>query len=502
MKVSEAVEHMTKSYLHRIIDSFTKDLPKPEEERAREIIVKNAEELTDPERTRNVLTFEGAYEERIVQTYVLEALINRPEHLASEEEIIEEVTALEQEILDRAAEEDALRYENARSVEILKAVLEVALEDEHMTFEELALIRRLREKLGIGERSKRIILAQLGHFPRPGNRLHTSSEFRDDLIELQRRGIVFYLNRLRGGVYLIPEEVVDGVKRALEIDITRRGWSMLLDVLTRQQMATFLAAADLPRSGSKAELTERIIQAELRPRACLDALSSQDLYGICKSLPGAKVSGSKDEKIQRLIDYFDDLVVKDVPEEAPPGERFYHYLAELARRDRESLLANGVISKDREMDSAFEEGTRYLFREKLGIELLHMEASDHCDGCMEIGRNGDLLMWDNKSKESVYDFPESHVKQFKRYIRDAPRRVSCFLVVVPEIGDGAALTAARLKVQSGTDTDIALIRADDLVWVAETWLSNGAGRVFDPEVFNQTGVLDRGVLEQRMKLFL
>lgn len=52
MKVSEALEHMTKSFLHRLIDSFTRDLPKPDEEKAREIILRNSEELTDPERIR------------------------------------------------------------------------------------------------------------------------------------------------------------------------------------------------------------------------------------------------------------------------------------------------------------------------------------------------------------------------------------------------------------------------------------------------------------------
>jgi hypothetical protein len=55
---------------------------------------------------------------------------------------------------------------------------------------------------------------------------------------------------------------------------------------------------------------------------------------------------------------------------------------------------------------------------------MSMDGSDHCDGCFGIGRRGDILMWDNKSKESVYELPPSHQKQFKRYIRDAPVRVA------------------------------------------------------------------------------
>ena len=110
-------------------------------------------------------------------------------------------------------------------------------------------------------------------------------------------------------------------------------------------------------------------------------------------------------------------------------------------------------------------------------------------------------MWDNKSKESVYSFPPSHMKQFKRYIRDAPDRVSCFLVIVPEIAEGAESNAARLKVESGTDTDIALIAAGDLLWLAEEWRLTGAGEPFNLDVLNITGVLSRPVLEQRLKLF-
>jgi hypothetical protein len=110
-------------------------------------------------------------------------------------------------------------------------------------------------------------------------------------------------------------------------------------------------------------------------------------------------------------------------------------------------------------------------------------------------------MWDNKSKESVYTFPPSHLRQFKRYIRDAPDRVSCFLIIVPAIADSAAQNAARLKVESGRDTDVALITAADLLWLAEQWASRPKAGPFNLDVLNMTGVLSRPVLEQRLRLF-
>jgi hypothetical protein len=502
MQVAEAVQHMTKAYLHRIIDSFTKDISKPDEDRSRDLVVRNADELTDPQRIKTALSRDGLFSDQLLQAYTLEALINRPDRRAAEEPLIEEVRGLEEQVLEEAASPEAFRYAAPKSIEVLRAVLEVALEDEQITSDELNLISRLREKLGLHEKTKQLLLAQLDHFPRKGNLVHTPSDFRDVLIDLQRRGIVFYCNKLEGGCYVIPEEIVPGVKAVLGIEMTKVGWGKLLDHMTTAQLATILDAAGLPKSGKKADLHERVRAAGLSPRRSLEELSTEDLYAMLNSLPGAKVSGSKAQRVDRIIDYFDRMVFRDVPAEAPPGELYYQYLVELACRDREILLANKVIRKDREMEGSFEEGTRYLFCNKLGLDLIHMEGSDHCDGTIPIGRRGDILMWDNKSKETTYTLPPSHFNQFKRYIRDSPTRVACFLIIVPGVDESAAHMAAKLKIESGTDTDVALITAEDLKWVAEQWLSRGNGETFNPEVFNTTGILDRRTLEGRMRLFL
>jgi hypothetical protein len=503
MRVGEAVQHMTKAYLHRIIDSFTRDLVKPDEDRSREIIVRNTEELTDPERIQTVLRRESLFSDQILDGYILDSLVNRPDHRASEEEVINEVQALEQGVIEDASKPDALKYEDRAKVEIFKAVLEVALEDQQVSAQELNLIRRLREKLGIHEKTKRVLLAQLGHFPRTGNRIHSSSELRNALIDLQKRGVVFYCNKLDGGQYVLPEEIVSSVKKALGVEMSRKGWVKLLEHLSADQLGTILESAGLPKSGRKADLQERIRVAGLPPSESLGRLATDDLYSILSSLPGAKVSGSKNDRIARIIEYFDKMIFKEVPDEVAPGELFYRYFVELAARDREILLANKVIRKDREMEGAFEEATKYLFGEKLGLDFVALEGSDRPDGCIALGgRRDDIMMWDNKSKESIYEFPPSHLRQFKRYIRDSAKRVACFLVIVPSIADNAAHMAARLKVESGTDTDVALITAEDLLWTAEHWAERGNGTPFTVEVFNATGILNRETLKQRIRLFL
>jgi hypothetical protein len=155
------------------------------------------------------------------------------------------------------------------------------------------------------------------------------------------------------------------------------------------------------------------------------------------------------------------------------------------------------------MESAFEEATRYIFEEKLGLKLLPMPGTNHPDGILEFGKAKELLMWDTKSKETVYEFPNDHYRQFKNYIHESVQRVSCFLVIAPEISAKCLANAFKIKGASGCDADVALISAEDLKWIAENWKDQGIkSKKFDLEVLNHTGLLDLQTIKQRMKVFL
>ncbi|HKJ89265.1 MAG TPA: hypothetical protein VKA48_12250, partial [Gammaproteobacteria bacterium] len=87
------------------------------------------------------------------------------------------------------------------------------------------------------------------------------------------------------------------------------------------------------------------------------------------------------------------------------------------------------------------------------------------------------------------------------YIRDSDQRVTTFLIIVPDYTEEAEAKAPRLKSESGTDTDVCLIRAEDLKWLAENWQESAKGRSFNPEVLNMTGGIDRQGLKTRLKTF-
>lgn len=83
-------------------------------------------------------------------------------------------------------------------------------------------------------------------------------------------------------------------------------------------------------------------------------------------------------------------------------------------------------------------------------------------------------------------------------------RVTLFLIIVSEYSPQAVAQVQKLKAFSDQDTDVALIRATDLKYVAENWEkhSNLKEAKFDPEIFNITGELTKQLLIDRMSWIL
>jgi len=504
MRIVDCVSQMSKFYLNRIVDCFIREeIPRGDEERLREQILENAEEISDHDRIRRALKdCSLSRTDRILSSEILRALLETPNGTATENDLIQQVRHYENEIIERSKADDALAYTDDRSLDIYGTVLKTALEDDIVSDEEFALLERLRKKLKLSRLEHKILESKMGKFPKPGNELHSISEIRDCLKRLQHEGIVFYCNKTEDdSLYVLPEENAPGVKDYLGFEMSRNAQELLYESLTYDQLYQLLRQQGLPVAGSKSDKAERLIVAGCRPSEALQGLQSSELAELCAKLQGVKKSGTKQQRVKRILAYFDSLTLKEPEQSDDPRAICYQYLEEFAARDNKNLYERGLISHDRDMEKGFEEGTSYLFEEKLRCKLMEFKGSDHADGGVEM-RNGDLLLWDNKGKESKYVFPKSHVRQFKRYIRESPKRVSVFLVIVPEVDDTALRQATILKHESGKDTDVAIITAVDLKHVAESWEKYSVGGDFNLEVFNTTGILDRPVLQSRMEILL
>ncbi|NOZ78646.1 MAG: hypothetical protein GXP48_05600 [Acidobacteria bacterium] len=504
MKIADCLPVMTQLYLSRIVDSILKDdVPRGDEARLREQIRQNSKELVSTSRIGDVLRLELLdHGERILIEAILNSLLVLPDMAAGEDGLFEAVREFETHVIAEAESEDAFGFSDSRSIDIYTEVLKVALDDKKISRDEAALLERLRRKIGVSRHEHRLLEAKLGAFPKAGNELHSLGEFREALKQLQGMGVVLFCNRAKGGAKaVLPEEIAPAVKEILGFEMGPEAQALLHESLNAGQLYRALQAQGLPVSGSKQKRSERLAKAGVKPSEILGCLKIDELTDLCRHLPGLAVSGSKAGKVARIIGYFDSLITKEPEQSNDPRAVYYQYLEEFAGRDNKNLYQRKLIRHDRDMESGFEEGTRYLFEVKLGLELIDMNGSDHADGGTTFP-NGELLLWDNKGKESIYTFPKAHFDQFRRYIRESTRRVNVFLVVVPAYSPEARLQAIRLKHATPSDTDVALIAAEDLKWVAENWEAMSSTGTFYLEIFNATGILDRARLEERLALLL
>ena len=504
MEIRDCLPLMTKFYLSRIVDSiFKENIPKGSEDQLIERIDQNSEYLSNPKRVREALNLKQMPRtHRILTHCTLSLLLEQNDLAATEEDLFNQVTAHEQWITDKANDPAAFAYSDKHALDVYRTVLEVALQDADVSEDEFALLERLRQKLKISRLEHCLLESDLGMFPKKGNALHTFEEFRQVNIDLQKRGILFFLNKADPQVLALPVEIGKQVAAFLKFEMRAQAQKLLHETLTMDQLRSVCRDLGLPSSGTKAQLSERLLEAQAKPSEILAAFSNEDLSQICRKLPGVAVSGPKSRLIQNIIDYFASLTAKSPVDTEDPRETAYQYFEELAARNNKELYRSGLINKDRQMEDQFEQATRFLFEKKLGCKLLELSGTERPDGGVAFA-NGELLLWDNKGKEQEYRFPKSHADQFLRYIRESQKRVNVFLIIVPEIAKEAEHQAIRLKYRNETDTDIALITARDLKYLAETWPKfTKNNEPFDLNVFNTTGLLDRNTLDQRMKLLL
>ena len=140
------------------------------------------------------------------------------------------------------------------------------------------------------------------------------------------------------------------------------------------------------------------------------------------------VSGSKTDMIGRIIEYYDNIRLKDetVIDER---EHWYNFYLNFASRDLDFLRNQQLIQKDIECERKFEQATDYLFEKKLIHKPLKLIGTNHADGALSFQDR--VIYWDNKSKETPVNLKD-HIKQFDSYIKASEKSVACFFVIGPE----------------------------------------------------------------------
>ena len=396
----------------------------------------------------------------------------------------EQVISTEQQIVNQSNETDIadLAAGNKTSkrfhdLELYQYVLSVAwLNEDSKSPDEVNLLRKLRQHLRISEEDHRLLEAQLGKYPKPDNELHSRGEIHQIRRQLQSKGLLFSIRREDGvDVDVVPSELLELMRDYFRMELRAESYraifkhrplrrkSHLQEVLKRNEI-------EFSQYDTVEQLIDRVTRYVPASKAIASTsprygLNSTQLSDWCKEL-GLPTSGSIDEKCERILGHFEQLRPL-LEEQDDQRARWYEFYCELAARDYETLRAQHVIEKDLNIESQFEEATRYLFAEKLNHAPLRQSGTNIPDGVLSLQNR--YVMWDNKSREKPVNLRD-HLDQFDDYINKADKPVPIFMVIAPDFTEESQTDALRYRAQH-FDRDIVLITAKELKDLAEEWNS-------------------------------
>ncbi|MFB4160997.1 SAP domain-containing protein [Geomicrobium sp. JSM 1781026] len=502
MQLQDLLPLMSKMYLSRTVDSFLKDVKLYEEDEMRNIILKNIEEFRNDKRVKSNLNFRTTDRDiTLLNRLILKCLLGSQNYILTEKQLHKEVLDLQSQILHDSQDEDYMNAKiDATAGRVYTAVLNTAwLKDDALNEHEINILYTLRDEFNLSIRDHYLLESKIGRFPRKNGKLHSTQNIDQSLKDLQQRGIVVRI-KSDAPYYVIPSDIVRIVRYEMGEELRTETYQQLLKDLNLTQLKQVLSSMNINTSGVKEAIIERIIKYNILPSQTLANLSNTELTQFLRSKEGVRISGNKEEKIQNIIDYYENITTK--ADSDPTDERsiYYDFMDQLASRNYKALRANRVIQKDVNVETYFEQATEYLFEKKLGLQLEEMPGSKHADGRIKFDTKS-VMLWDNKSTEKSYTFPNAHFDQFLGYIRSEKMRVAVFLIVAHDFTQEAINQAQKLKVFSEQDTGVALIRTEDLKYIAEHWkeYSEQKKPEFNLQVFNLTAEMNRQLLTNRME---
>ncbi len=480
MELPKVVEHIgTVRELRRIASAYVIDYRNLTDEEIKSAILKTGPQYYFPENIRKALRqclLSTNRDLRVLTPLLLKrVLLNKDDFMAPKRQVEDEIVAWEQHVVDQSNEDLFKRDgEKTRRMDLLKFVMETAWEhNQEISPDEKNLIERLRERLKITDREFCMIEAKLGKFPKPGNQLHTRGEIDEVRQALQSHGLLFSIRDGDSEDFdVIPDEVARSLRLVLGLEIRRHGYEELLNhrfVRSKAHLTETLEKSDLSPEGLHTlEELQQLVLEQVLPSVLIggvsprDGLSLEILAKWCVDLD-LVVSGTKPERIARIIGFYDNLLERNEPTEDPREIWYRHYL-EFAWRKLDFLRSQMMIEKDNEVERRFEGATNFLFENKLGHKPLTQVGCDHPDGAVSF--RDELLYWDNKSKEVPANLKD-HLRQFDQYIRAADKKVAGFLVIAPDFTPDSSALAMQYQVENGTT--ITLITAEELKSLAEEW---------------------------------
>ncbi|MEX2235949.1 MAG: hypothetical protein WEB00_00235 [Dehalococcoidia bacterium] len=429
---------------------------------------------------------------------LLRLVVDLPGYVAAgESELIAHLIERDSSFLDYANAKGSTNHLDPRAVDIYQSILEVAWENK-VSFEEYQLIKRLQKKLGINRRDHQVIEQRA-----VGRSSLSPQEAGEALRNLSYHGFVCQFRHRGQMQVIVPEEIALQLRAILGISLQSGAYRNLAAKLPISVIRKALEENGQPAVGLKKDyFVDRLIDGEVSPSTLLEGLEADALDALFASFPEQTVPKLRSVKIRHLISHFDryaSTAPAAVAED--PDRTYFTYLVELGARQYEVLHSANVIQRDQNVDRFFERGVRYVFRTIFGHPGLEFSGSAHADGGVA-PKHRRMVLWDCKSAVSPYALTEARCAQFVHYIaKEQPNVVNPFLVFSGAFTEDSASRAVMLKASCPPGSEIGLMSAADLKWLAEKWTRDYPGKILPLDVLAHSGFLNREVLEFRLKAF-
>ncbi|MEJ2637262.1 MAG: DUF2791 family P-loop domain-containing protein [Calditrichia bacterium] len=241
----------------------------------------------------------------------IKLLLDAPNHMLPVEGFQELVLSTTKEMTQRADTGSGLS--NGKNYQLYINVLKNAWEsDNEIDRSEAQLLEALRSELGIWTREHLL----LEHHPQVRKLWDSPDAYISARNYLLLTGLILTFENN----YAIADEVAVQIRRSWGMDLERSSYARLLNLLKNDQLHTVLDQTYLQLSGTKEERIQRIIDALIPPVEVLNYFQAEELRDFCRNI-GIQVSGKKSELISNIIDHFDrgdDLNIEAKEEKTSP----------------------------------------------------------------------------------------------------------------------------------------------------------------------------------------
>jgi hypothetical protein len=499
-RVEDIAPHMLKMIKLRILNNYLPSVRGLEDDDLTRILKDDAAKIADRARVLEALNApDPDFNRGQLKAMILGVLLQEETYSLPENRLDEKVIEFEAGVVERSRSLDLteLRKDDPdrwHHFDTYRIVLEAAwTNDGTISPDEARLLGVLRNHLTISREEHWLLSALLKRFPKEGCALHTADEVNEARKELQRQGVLWqYRDEDNQNIDVIPSEVAQTVRcdyAAQELQAVNFRRLLSHDGVLMTDLRDALEKRGLDRSGSKAELIERVVACDVRPSEVLGELDREKLSAVCAGF-GLKSSGAKAELVKRLIEFYDDLTFE---ERSTPDKReaWYADYELLAARAYAELRAKKLITRDLDIQHMFEDATAFLFETRLRVPCDMSRKDSRSDGRLGLDLN-QCLLWDCKSVEELVNLQDFLDTQFDGYLRKEREKGTNplgFLVIGPAFTPQSLILANKYKAR--TNWDVALVTAAGLKHLAERWGAIAPDKPFPIRLLIRTEVIDK-----------